>query len=107
MPLRGAVGAGRGTGRIGSIRPCAAAAVIGRAAVQTTPKRRRAGNMGTDPVRDARRDAWRPMTFTGGPARPFLGRRSALRVKLPRPTNWGIVPRYTYCRLPKVARTPD
>src|SRR2546430_8595308 len=30
---------------------------------------------------------------------PFLGRRSALRVRLQRPTGWGIVPRYTYRRL--------
>src|SRR5256886_13685111 len=57
IPLRGAVGAGRGTGRIGSIQPCAAAAVIGRAAQPTAPQRRRAGHIGKDPVEDATRDA--------------------------------------------------
>src|SRR5256884_1605949 len=47
------------------------------------------------------------MPCTGGPACPFLGRRSALRVRLPRPTGWGIVPRYTYRRLAKLPSTAD
>src|SRR5205809_7047332 len=63
--------------------------------------------MATVLVRDARRDAWRPMTCTGGPACPFMGRRSALRVRLPRPTGWGIVPRYTYRCLARVPSTAD
>src|SRR5207248_4578291 len=59
------------------------------------------------PVRDAKRDVWRLMACTGGPACPFWGRRSALRVNLPRPTGWGIVPRYTYRRLSKLLSTAD
>src|SRR6266550_3166098 len=47
------------------------------------------------------------MPCTGGPPRPFLGRRSALRVRLPRPTGWGTVPRYTYRRLAKLPSTAD
>ncbi len=47
------------------------------------------------------------MTCTGGLACPFWGRRSALRVRLPRPTSWGIVPRYTYRRLAKLPSTAD
>ena len=42
-----------------------------------------------------------------GVACPFWGRRSALRVRLPRPTGWGIVPRYTYRRLGKLPSTAD
>src|SRR5438034_4688942 len=47
------------------------------------------------------------MPCTGSPACPFLGRRSALRVRLPRPTGWGTVPRYTYRRLAKLPSTAD
>src|SRR2546429_1608136 len=47
------------------------------------------------------------MPCTGGSACPFLGRRSALRVRLPRPTGWGTVPRYTYRRLAKLPSTAD
>src|SRR2546427_11715958 len=47
------------------------------------------------------------MPCTRGRARPFLGPRSALRVRLPRPTGWGIVPRYTYRRLAKLPSTAD
>src|SRR2546430_8741141 len=47
------------------------------------------------------------MPCTGGPPCPFLGRRSDLRVRLPRPTGWGTVPRYTYRRLAKLPSTAD
>src|SRR5437764_5293195 len=47
------------------------------------------------------------MPCTGGSACPFLGRRSALRVRLPRPTGRGVVPRYTYRRLTKLPSTAD
>src|SRR5712691_11283488 len=73
-----------------------------------TPKRRRAGNMASGSCERRQERRLAPTGLHRRPGEPILGApQRPFRVRLPRPTGWGIVPRYTYRRLAKLPSTAD